>query len=148
MPSYVKDLKPEERVAILASQNYVIYQQAIEGINLVEKIMDDYLKRKFGPEKIKTIKEHLLYSFPSHGTNVTCEDLKNLGFEVEPLGTDSQLGNMLIEYHRRALKALIAEVQPGSRGVTLFENEKVSYQHVITFTQIPVLPQSVPPKKD
>lgn len=134
LPEYVKNLTPVEKAAILASQNYEIYQRAIDGINLVKEVIDTHLGPKFEQDQIKKIKAKLVDAPLSHGINVTCGDLYELGFSVISVKANSVLGRMLLEYHRRALRGLMME-SPNGQGVILFESERVSFQVVAQVVQ-------------
>jgi ATP-dependent protease ClpP protease subunit len=129
IPNIVKDRAPAERAAILATQNYALYQQALDGLKLVKEVIDAQLGPRLGSEQVDEIKSSLVDIPLSHGINVTCDDLSKLGFDVMIVRAKTELGQSLLEYHRRALKNLLTEAQ-GGQGLVLFENKKASFQIV------------------
>jgi ATP-dependent protease ClpP protease subunit len=138
LPTYVKNLSPPERAAILASQNYAIYQQALDGLKLVKEVLDSELSKRLKPEEISRVKEKLVDIPLSHSLNVSCDDLEALGFDVKKIKASNDLGKMLLEYHRRCLKNLLTETG-GGQGVILFESRKASFQINAQVQQSPVI---------
>jgi hypothetical protein len=127
IPTYIKDRSPAERAAILASQNYALYQQALDGMKLVEEAIDSELSARIDSKRLSEIKRTLVHVPLSHAVNKSVGDLEGLGFDPYKLAPDSELGKLLIEYHRRALRNLIAEA-PGGQGAVLFESTRASFQ--------------------
>jgi len=134
IPTYIKGMSPAERAAILASQNYALYQQALDGMKLVEEAIDNELSSRIDAEGLKEIKQTLVHVPLSHAINKSIDDLERLGFDVCKLAPDSEVGNLLIEYHRRALRNLIAEA-PEGQGAVLFESTRASFQISVQVVQ-------------
>ncbi|MGC9175357.1 MAG: SDH family Clp fold serine proteinase [Thermoprotei archaeon] len=146
LPNYIKSRDPAERAAILGSQNYVLYQQALDAIKLVQNTVDQQLKGRLTPAQIQEVKKKLVDVPLSHEIKVTPDDLEDLGFELHTLKANEELGAVLIQYHRRALRSLMAEVPPGNKGLILFENKKVSFQIVAQIFMQP-LPGTARPQQ-
>jgi ClpP class serine protease len=145
IPNFVKNLTPPERAAILASQNYALYQQALDGLKLVKEVIDAHLGSRLNSQQIDKIKANLVDIPLSHSINVTSDDLEKLGFDVVTVKANSELGQMLLEYHRRALKNLLVEAQ-GGQGLILFENKKASFQIVAqVISQLVAVPRPAQP---
>jgi ATP-dependent protease ClpP protease subunit len=126
IPAYTKQMSSGERAIVYASQNYLLYQQALDSIKLVEGVIDTQLKQRIDAEKLKELKTLLVYAPASHSLNVSAEEIHGLGFDVKIVRPQDELGKLLVEYHRRALRSLIAEVQSGTVGLVLFESQKIS----------------------
>ena len=146
LPGITKNLGPAERAAILASQNYALYQQALDGLKLVKEVIDTQLSKRLTPDQISKVKESLVDIPLSHSIKVTSGDLEKLGFDVMTLKATGDLGLTLIEYHRGALKNLIAEV-PGGQGIVLFESQKASFQIIGQVIQQFPAPRPAPPSQ-
>jgi hypothetical protein len=150
IPNFVKNLTPPERAAILASQNYALYQQALDGLKLVKEVIDAHLGSRLNSQQIDKIKANLVDIPLSHSINVRSDDLGKLGFDVVTVKANSELGQMLLEYHRRALKNLLVEAQ-GGQGLILFETKKASFQIVAqVIPQLVAVPrpaQPTPPQR-
>ncbi len=144
IPSLIKNLSPAERAAVLATQNYVLYQQALDSLKLVKEIIDSQLGGRLAQEQINAVKKKLIEAPLSHGINITVDDLGSFGLDVLKVKANSELGLMLLEYHRRALKSLIAEAQ-GGQGLILFESKKASFQ--IVGIQLPPIPAGGAPQR-
>jgi hypothetical protein len=134
IPTYIRDKSPAEKAAILASQNYGLYQQALDGLRLVEEAIDNELRPRIEATKLNEIKQELVHAPLSHAVNKTIDDLERLGLNVCKLTPDSEVGRLLIEYHRRAFRNLIAEAQ-GGIGFLLFESTMSSYQFGVARVQ-------------
>ncbi|MEM0134052.1 MAG: hypothetical protein QXU18_02325 [Thermoplasmatales archaeon] len=120
--------KPSLIAAILTSQNYLIYQNSLDAIAQTEKVIDKYLKPR---TKIDTnkLKKELLTTPLSHAQGFSIDDLGKLGIDILSLDPNDDLARIIIEYHRRALRALIMEVQGANTvGTLLFENQNRSLQ--------------------
>lgn len=142
IPTYIRNMSPAEKAAILASQNYSLYQQALDGLRFVEEAIDTELRSRIETTKLNEIKQELVHAPLSHAINKTIDDLERLGFNVCKLASNSEVGKLLIEYHRRACRNLIAEAQGGT-GFLLFESTRSSYQFGVTRIQQPA--PSAPP---
>ncbi len=120
--------KPSLIAAILASQNYLLYQNSLDAITQTEKVIDKYLKPR---KRVNTdkLKNELLTTPLSHAQSVSIDDLDKLGIDTISLNPNDALARIIIEYHRRALRALIMEVQgANTAGTLLFENVNRSLQ--------------------
>lgn len=127
IPTFISSKTPVEKAAILAAQNYALYQQSLDGLKLVEDAIDSELRSRIEATKLDAIKQELVNAPLSHAVNKTIDDLERLGLNVCKLPPDGELGRLLIEYHRRALRNLMIEPQVGT-GYLLFESTKSSYQ--------------------
>lgn len=127
IPTYIRNMSPVEKAAILASQNYALYQQALDGMKLVEEAIDNELSSRISAAGLSEIKRTLVHVPLSHAVNKTIDDLEGLGFNVCKLAPNSEVGKLLIEYHRRACRNLIAEAA-GGVGILLFESTRSSFQ--------------------
>ncbi len=120
--------KPSLIAAILTSQNYLLYQNSLDAIAQTEKVIDKYLKPRKNIDTNK-LKKELLTTPLSHAQGVSIDDLDKLGIDTISLDPNDALARIIIEYHRRALRALIMEVQgTNTVGTLLFENENRSLQ--------------------
>ncbi len=127
--------KPSLIAAILTTQNYLLYQNSLDAIAQTEKVIDKYLKPKKNID-IGRLKKELLTTPLSHAQGVSIDDLHELGIDAISLNPDDALARKIIEYHRRAMRALIMEVQgTNSIGTLLFENENRSLQLNATVQQ-------------
>ncbi len=120
--------KPSLIAAILTSQNYLLYQNSLDALAQTEKVIDNYLKPR---TKINTtkLKQELLTTPLSHAQGVSIDDLNKLGIDTISLEPNDNLARLIIEYHRRAMRALVMEVQGNNAvGTLLFENENRSLQ--------------------
>jgi ATP-dependent protease ClpP protease subunit len=130
LPVYVSKLPQTERVVILSSQNYILYQQAKDAINNVGRVVDRLAaKKKLTKKQLNVIKKKLIDDPLSHGNRIDPDELKGMGVSVEKLNVSDPLAELLTEYHRRAIRNLMMEVpQRESQGVILFESTKRSLQ--------------------
>ena len=120
--------KPSLIAAILTSQNYLLYQNSLDALAQTEKVIDRYLKPRAQINTSK-LKQELLTTPLSHAQGVSIEDLSKLGIDTFSLEPNDDLARLIIEYHRRAMRALIMEVQgTNTVGTLLFENENRSLQ--------------------
>ncbi|MHB1663570.1 MAG: hypothetical protein ACYCSG_07065, partial [Thermoplasmataceae archaeon] len=120
--------KPSLIAAILTSQNYLLYQNSLDALAQTEKVIDKYLKPRTNINTSK-LKQELLTTPLSHAQGVSIDDLNKLGVDTISLDPNDDLARLIIEYHRRALRALIMEVQGANTvGTLLFENENRSLQ--------------------
>jgi len=136
----IKNIPPEFKpgliAAILASQNYLLYQNSLDALAQTEKVIDKYLKPR---AKINTdkLKQELLSTPLSHAQGVSIDDLSKLGIDTISLDPNDDLAKLIIEYHRRAMRALIMEVQgTNAVGTLLFENEYRSLQLNATLQRV------------
>lgn len=117
-----KKLKPEEWAPILAAQNYVLYQQALDALKYVNQILENHVKPKLTKEQYKKLLEKLLTP-PLHGKLVTAEELKEMGLKVAIIEANHPTSSLIIEYHRRCIRYLLLEQKPGNKGLILFETK-------------------------
>jgi|GEM_PF-2005451 len=143
IPEYTKKMTPGERAIVYASQNYILYQQALDSIKLVEGVIDTQLKRRMTSDKLRELKTKLVQTPTSHSLNVSAEEIHELGFDVQIVKAQDYLGRLLVEYHRRALRNLLSEVPPGTVGLVLFESQKISL-----LLNAPVSPLGQPPRQN
>lgn len=147
LPEYVKDKTAAERTVILSTQNYHLYQQAKDAVNLIDIVLNSM---NFPKAHLQEVRAKLITTPPSHGLRISVDDLIDLGFPVEKIQVSDTLASLLFEYHRRALRNLIMEspVAPQgmiNRGLVLFESTKRSLQITATLPYLPVaLPISRP----
>lgn len=133
-----KKIPPAVAMAIWGSQQYTIYQQALDAINYVEKLIDENISSKVEDrEAFEKLKKELLLTPPSHGLVIKPEDLVNKFHlkNIEILSKDDDLSGLIFEYHRRAIKHLNFEQPPPSKGIVLFESATRS---IVTTTAKPV----------
>jgi ClpP class serine protease len=130
LPVYVSKLSQTEKVVILSSQNYILYQQAKDAIDNVGKVVDRLAtKRKLTDKQLTEIKKKLIDDPVSHGNRIDPDELKGMGVSVDKLGVSDPLAELLKEYYNRAIRNLMMEfTQPNSQGVILFESTKRSLQ--------------------
>lgn len=123
-----QQFKPGLIAAILASQNYLLYQNSLDALAQTEKVIDKYIKPRTKID-VKKLKQELLSTPLSHSQSVSIEDLSKMGIDTLSLEPNDNLARLIIEYHRRAMRSLIMEVQgPNTVGTILFENENRSLQ--------------------
>ncbi len=146
IPNITKNLNPAERAAVYASQNYLLYQQAIDSIKLVKDYLHKELKNKFSEEQIRNIEKDLVDVPLSHSISISIDQLNKLGFDTLKINSNEELGRLLIEYHRRALRNLLMET-PNGRGLILFESKKRSFSIVAPVTSSPVASHQPQPQK-
>ena len=129
LPTFIKSMGPPERTMIMASQNYILYQQAKDAIKNVGIVVERLKsKKRLNDTQLKEVKKKLIDEPLSHGNRIDIGELSKMGVKTESLSVSDSLAELLIEYHRRAIRNLMIEVHPGQQGVILFESTKRSLQ--------------------
>ncbi|MDG7029106.1 MAG: hypothetical protein JRN38_02545 [Nitrososphaerota archaeon] len=146
IPQYLTTNKssPAERAAVLASQNYEMYQAAKDASKLVEEIIESNLRERIQPEKLAQLEQKLVRTPLSHALGVSPDALKDFGFPVRKVGRNTQLGTLLMNYHRRALRNLMIEQPGGATGLVLFESRMLSMG---LNAQVQMMSRPAPPRQ-
>ena len=122
IPRYAEGKPQAVQAGIFATQNYMLYQASLDSINVVESLVNTHVLPKMKKEAAKELKEKLLFHAHSHGANVSADDLRSWGVAVDKVLASDQLADLLLEYHRRALRNMLHEAPAGQRGIILFES--------------------------
>jgi len=104
--------------ALYAAQDLYLYQESLRSLEYVKRVLEIHVKPKLKGDNFKKLLNIFLTEVESHSKPLSLQILKELGFEVIFLDSDSnykEIADLITEYYSRVQHAFLFEPSRGSK---------------------------------